>query len=525
MDSEAWQKEIVRRKRVMRRISWAALSSNACGIILTLLYFVLTANSEAEPTRSATIADQVAFVVSILCAVLLLIVGFVWGDRRSKIVSNWYLGVGHDGPPPPASERIRKLALNQPAESALISIVMWWVAGLLSGVAVAVQTQRWDIIVIYVLSIGAFSGSIVGILDYFLYEHLWQSEIPIFFPEGQVSNTPGVRLTVRRRVLILFVMGAVPLPLLAVSTYAQAVLISQAAQPVLLLPRLLNLELFLVGFGLLTAVVLGLTLGASLVDPIEALRQQMRRVQQGDLDALAPVVSKDEFGEMAEGFNAMIRGLRQEEVIRDLFRLYVTPEVADHAIAYGAELGGQLAETSVLFSDIRGFTAMTERMAPDALIALLNRYFNAMSAAVIAEGGLINKFGGDSLLAVFGTPLNPAPGHAAQAVRAAQGMLAALDAFNADQETRNEPTLRIGVGVATGAVVAGNVGSEERLEYTVIGDTVNLASRLQSLTKELNVAVLLAEMTVKNAGDVAAFKAIGAVEVRGKQAPVKVYTL
>ncbi len=525
MDNRAWQQELARRKRVMQRISWAALSSNACGIILTLLYFVLTATGETEPTQSATIADQMAFGVSILCAALLLVVGFVWGDRRSKIVANWYLGIGYDGPPPPASERVRNLALNQPAESALISVAMWWVAGLLSGIAVAVQVHRWDIILIYILSIGAFSGSIVGILDYFLYERLWQQEVPIFFPEGQVSNAPGARLTVRRRVLILFVMGAVPLPLLAVSTYVQAVLISQAAQPALLLPQLLRLELFLVGFGLLTAIVLGLTLGASLVNPIEALQRQMRLVQQGDLNAQAPVVSKDEFGEMAAGFNAMTSGLRQEEVIRGLFRLYVTPEVADHAIAYGAELGGQLAETSVLFSDIRGFTAMTERMAPDALIALLNRYFNVMSAAVIAEGGLINKFGGDSLLAIFGTPLNPAPDHAAQAVRAAQRMLAALDIFNADQEARNEPTLRIGVGVATGDVVAGNVGSDERLEYTVIGDTVNLASRLQSLTKELNVAVLLAETTVKVAGGAMAFKAIGAVEVRGKQAPVTVYTL
>ncbi|MBN2004855.1 MAG: adenylate/guanylate cyclase domain-containing protein [Anaerolineae bacterium] len=526
MDDRAWQQELTRRKRVVNRIGWATLSANGCGIVLTLLYFILTDTVGTQPAPDTLGPENLlGFWVSVLCAVVLLIFGFVWGNRRGKIVSNWYLGIGYDGPPPPASERVRNLALNQPAESALVSIVMWGIAGALSGLAVAVQLQQWHIVLIYILSIGIFSGSVVGILDYFLYERLWQKEIPLFFPEGQISGAPGLRLTVRRRILILFVMGAVPLPLLAVSTYTQAVAISQAAQPALLLSRLLSLELFLVGVGLLTAIVLGLTLGASFVEPIETLRRQMRLVQQGNLNVQAPVVSNDEFGEMAESFNAMTGGLRQEEVIRDLFRLYVTPEVADHAIAYGAELGGQLAETSVLFSDIRGFTSMTERMAPDALIALLNRYFNAMSAAVIDEGGLINKFGGDSLLAVFGTPLNPTPDHAAQAVRATQGMLAALDAFNTDQEARNEPALRIGIGVATGAVVAGNVGSEERLEYTVIGDTVNLASRLQSLTKELSVAVLLSETTVKAAGDLAAFNAIGTVEVRGKQAPVAVYTL
>jgi adenylate cyclase len=141
------------------------------------------------------------------------------------------------------------------------------------------------------------------------------------------------------------------------------------------------------------------------------------------------------------------------------------------------------------------------------------------------RGGLINKFGGDSLLAVFGTPLNPTRDHAAQAVRAAQGMLAALDTFNADQTARGEPTLRIGVGVASGAVVAGNVGSEERLEYTVIGDTVNLASRLQTMTKELGVPLLMSESTVQQLADRESYVAIGQVDVRGKQAPVSVFTL
>ncbi len=208
-----------------------------------------------------------------------------------------------------------------------------------------------------------------------------------------------------------------------------------------------------------------------------------------------------------------------------LFSLYVTPEVAEHAIEYGAELGGQLAEASVLFSDIRGFTSMTEKMEATALIALLNRYFDAMSDAIIAHGGLVNKFGGDSLLAIFGTPLNPAQDHPAQAVEAAQAMLAALETFNTNQAQRGEPTLRIGIGVATGPVVAGNVGGEERLEYTVIGDTVNLASRLQTMTKDLDVMVLISNTAAEAAKERALLIPIGDIAVRGKKDPVPVYSL
>jgi adenylate cyclase len=238
-----------------------------------------------------------------------------------------------------------------------------------------------------------------------------------------------------------------------------------------------------------------------------------------------PVTSNDEFGELVEGFNAMVQGLRQEEVIRRLFSVYVTPEVAEHAIAHGAELGGQLSAATVLFSDLRSFTALTERTEPDRLIAMLNRYFQAMSAVIVRHGGFVNKFGGDSLLAVFGSPLNPIDDHAGQAVVAAQEMVRALADFNVDQARRGEPAVRFGIGVATGPVVAGNVGSEDRLEYTVIGDTVNLASRLEAMTKTAGTPVLISGTTADALGAAPALAPMGEIVVRGKAEPVAVYTL
>ena len=262
-----------------------------------------------------------------------------------------------------------------------------------------------------------------------------------------------------------------------------------------------------------------------MVEAVETLRRKMTAVCEGNLESHVPVVSNDEFGDLAAGFNAMVDGLRQERVIRGLFGRYVSPQVAEHAIEHGAIPGGQTVEATVLFADIRGFTSLAEQMPADALIALLNRYFTTMATVVTEHGGLVNKFGGDSLLAIFGMPLNPLDDHPARAVQAAVGMYFALQAFNDDQRRRGEPPLHIGIGIATGTVVAGNVGSEDRLEYTVIGDAVNLASRLESMTKSVDAVVLLSEQTARAVQAWATLRYIDEVAIKGKRDPVPVFSL
>ena len=520
------QTEFERRRRIQKRSSISALIANACGIVLVTIYFALTNADNVTPqTTQIDHAFNLHLLLTILLPALLLIAGAIWGNRRSRLLSDWYLHQSLEHPDQPPPPHVCTLALNQPAETSLVSMAMWVLAAVIvATVNFNARQDTWDALTTF-LSVGGLAGSIVGIISYFLTERVWRPELAIFFPAGNLSATHASRITVRRRVLILFVMSAIPLLLLAFTTYKHATVMVQAADPAALLPGLLSIGVFFVGVGLLMAIMLGVTLGASLIEPVETLRVHMAAVREGNLERQAPVLSNDELGELAEGFNAMVKGLRQEETVRRLFSLYVTPEVAQHAIEYGAELGGRMAEASVLFADIRGFTAMTEQMQADALIALLNRYFDAMSNAIVANGGLVNKFGGDSLLAVFGTPLNPAPDHPAQAVQAAQAMIAALESFNADQAQRGEPTIRIGIGVATGPVVAGNVGSEERLEYTVIGDTVNLASRLQAMTRDLDTTVLISDVTAGDVEHWATVISIGATAVRGKQEPVPVYTL
>jgi adenylate cyclase len=264
----------------------------------------------------------------------------------------------------------------------------------------------------------------------------------------------------------------------------------------------------------------------SITGPLRALQGAMKRVEQHDF-VQSPVVTNDELGYLGERFNQMTAGLRQGEMLRNLLNLYVSPEVAREALEKGATLGGRTVDCTVLFADIRGFTSLSEHLSPADLIDVLNRYMSAMIDAITANGGFVNKFGGDSLLAVFGTPLNPADDHAARAVRAAQGMRSALAEFNAAQEGAQRPILRFGIGIATGPAVVGNVGGKDRLEYTVIGDTVNLAARLQDRTKDLGVDVLLHAETYLAAARVAPFDAelLPPVAIRGKAEPVPVYSL
>lgn len=284
-------------------------------------------------------------------------------------------------------------------------------------------------------------------------------------------------------------------------------------------------EMGVAGGTLVLGMGAALYVGRTIVRPLRSLEHAMERVEAGDLDAAAAVTTSDEIGHLSGVFNRMLEGLRREAMVRELFGQYVSPEVARLAIEQRGQLAGTVTQCSVLFVDIRRFTALAEVVPPARLIGTLNRYFDRMLAAIEAEGGIVNKFGGDSLLAVFGSPLNPSQDHAARAVRAAIGMRRALAEFNRQQLAAEMPELQVGFGLATGEVVAGNVGSTRKLEYTVIGDPVNLAARLQELTPELGATILLSSETAAQASSVAPLRSLGEIEVRGRAQRVEVFAV
>ncbi|HEY1099914.1 MAG TPA: adenylate/guanylate cyclase domain-containing protein, partial [Myxococcota bacterium] len=181
----------------------------------------------------------------------------------------------------------------------------------------------------------------------------------------------------------------------------------------------------------------------------------------------------------------------------------------------------------VLFSDIRGFTSMSEQLAPAEVVAFLNEYLTAMVDCVIEHGGVLDKFIGDAVLAVFGVPVGTGSvaGDARAAIACAVAMGQRLDEMNARRRERGQPAIAIGIGVHTGELVAGNIGSPKRMQYTVIGDTVNVGSRLESLTKEHRRRILLSAATAALLGDSIALEEVGTVAVRGRREPLLIFGL
>jgi len=250
-------------------------------------------------------------------------------------------------------------------------------------------------------------------------------------------------------------------------------------------------------------------------------------VQRGDLERAVPVVTNDEFGLIAGATNRMIDGLRDKERIERAFGKYLSPSVAQAVLDSEQEtrLGGRLVSATVLFTDLRGFTPLSEKCSPEEMVGLLNEYFTMVVRAVHDSAGILDKFVGDAAMAVFG--LDGQSDGCDSAFGTAIAIREGLVELNAGLAARDLPSLENGIGIHHGAVVAGNIGSEERLEYTVIGDAVNVASRLEGLTKELRTPLAVSREVRDRISSESQDRVVelGAWQLKGKSEPVAVYGL
>jgi adenylate cyclase len=272
----------------------------------------------------------------------------------------------------------------------------------------------------------------------------------------------------------------------------------------------------------IVSIFFGWRVAALMSGALRKVNTALKRVEQLDYVHVQGVRTGDELEDLANGFNTMVDGLKERDKLRTTFGKYMTSSVMEHLLAGKVQLGGESLEVTILFSDIRSFTTLSEKMDPQQLVALLNEYFTEMVGIVMSEGGVVDKYIGDAIMAVFGAPV-PKPDDAANAVRAAVKMRRALEVLNERLVKRGIAKLRTGIGIHTGEVVAGNIGSEARMEYTVIGDAVNLASRLETSTKDLGVNVLISEDTYEITKGVVDTRAVKQITVKGRAAPVMTY--
>ncbi|HEX7299175.1 MAG TPA: adenylate/guanylate cyclase domain-containing protein [Solirubrobacteraceae bacterium] len=271
-----------------------------------------------------------------------------------------------------------------------------------------------------------------------------------------------------------------------------------------------------IGVAFTISFELSALLSRSLLQPLQDLREGTERVTAGDLRVRVPVLGTDETGRLAESFNQMVAGLEERERLREAFGAFVDPQLAERVLDEGTVLEGEELEVTVLFVDIREFTAFAERASAAEVVAELNRFYELVVPVLVRHGGHANKFVGDGLLAVFGAP-DELPDHADH------GVSAALEIAEVVRRAYGG-RLRIGIGVNSGPVVAGTIGGGGRVEFTVIGDTVNTAARVEAITRETDDAVLVTDATCSLLRqDHGGFAARGSVALRGRREPVKVH--
>jgi adenylate cyclase len=280
----------------------------------------------------------------------------------------------------------------------------------------------------------------------------------------------------------------------------------------------------LAALGVATLVALWIAHGVS--QPVRQLAEYTRHVAAGDYTQRLALRREDELGQLATAFNDMSAGLAERDRVRDLLDKNVSPEVAAQLMRDGAALGGEEREVTVLFADLRGFTPLSETLPPREVLTLLNRYLDRMSAEIERHGGVIDKFIGDEIMALFGAPV----GHgddADRALAAALGMETALAQLNREFAAEGRPPLAIGIGINTAHVVAGNMGSHRRLNYSVIGDGVNVAARLQTLTRtpEYRASILVSAATLRAVRGTYRTRSLGDVTVKGRTEPVTLFAL
>jgi adenylate cyclase len=283
----------------------------------------------------------------------------------------------------------------------------------------------------------------------------------------------------------------------------------------------------------LTAAVLSLSImfiylfSKTISIPLRRLTRAAGQIEQGTYEIDLKAQSRDEIGVLTTSFVEMGKGLAERERLKDTFGRFTNKAIAEQAMRGELALGGETKDATIFFSDIRSFTAISEKLEPDEVVGFLNDYMTRMVACVNKTGGVVDKFIGDAVMAVWGAPVSAGSpmADALACVKAALMMRTALREFNVGRGGDKKPIIKIGCGINTGPIVAGQIGSTERMEYTVIGDAVNLASRTEALNKPLGTDILITENTWNLIGRYLITEEMPPVSVKGKEKPVRMFAV
>jgi len=479
------------RIRVQLLLTAMLVSTNLISAVMVVVISVFVVPSDA-PTAGMVVALAIAVPVYVGAAVL---VGATLGTAMSLRALRW---ATEDREP---DDEDRRTALRVPLRLTVLQGVMWLAATVLfTLLAVILQPER---ALSTALTVGI--AGIVGCgIAYLLTEFVCRPISARALAAAPLTDRPRGAGVGDRMVIFWFVgTGA---PVIGLLVGALLALVQQDIS----LTRLAVTCLVVCGVVLTSGLFITVLNARSVVAPVVSVRDALLEVERGDLDREVVVYDGTELGQLQSGFNQMVHGLREREHIRDLFGRHVGQEVAQAAAELGeVELGGESRVVTVLFVDLVGSTTYATENSPADVVSMLNRFFGIVVDEVDRRHGLVNKFIGDAVLAVFGAPvaLEDHPGAALAAARAMAGRLEV-----------EVPEIGAGIGVATGEVVAGNVGHHRRFEYTVVGDAVNTAARLTELAKDVDGRLLATWASVAEAEDEEAsyWEESGSTTLRGR---------
>lgn len=278
--------------------------------------------------------------------------------------------------------------------------------------------------------------------------------------------------------------------------------------------------------SVILAVSFSLVLSHWVSQPLSRIREAVEAIGGGQFETRVALTTRDEFADVGSAINAMALGLRQRDNLKRTLISYVSKQVADEILSSGQlpSIKGERRKVTVLFADVRGFTSLSEKLPPEEIVSLLNEYFDRMIEAIFRHQGTLNKFIGDGLMAMFGAPVDD-PRQEEHAVLAALEMERELVSLKEKFRKERALEFRIGIGINTGVAIVGNIGSQQKMEYTAIGDTVNTAARLESATKDLGADIVLSESTQAAVRDKFALQDLGEIHVKGKAHPLHVYSV
>ncbi len=418
----------------------------------------------------------------------------------------------------PSDEKYKHIAVHIPAVYALAGILGWVINFLIELIILIYLnvTNGFDIIFIMISSASSmmFLSMVSFTTIFFTLETLNRNLIlPRLYPEGGLSSIKRMSVSSIRNLFLFYFFSAAffPSAYLGIRMFMNLRYNVQNSYSDILVAMLL----------LVLGLVLTFILSGFFSKPLKKLTVAANHISEGDFEMRAKISSNDELGVLGDSFNAMAKSLKEKEFIRDTFGKIVTPQVRDYLLGGNVELGGETLSVTVMFCDIRGFTTLSENMAPEKIVSLLNEYFTGLEKCISAHGGVINKYIGDAVMALFGAPI-PIKDHAQEAFRASLDMRETLVQMNKDFVAKGFPEIRFGIGLHTGNVLAGNIGAASRMEYTVIGDAVNTASRIEGLCKTYKKDLLISESTASTITENLSF--VDEAEIRGRTEKVKLYT-